>query len=75
MPCPATDFEFRFSITLLTVVITRIDYDALNKIVSVSLAVGSCQDILFVADRTATTPEVPYALCSMGKFEGAWFNS
>ena len=52
MPCPATDFGFRFSITLLNVVITRIDYDALNNIVSVSLAVGSCQDIFFVDDGT-----------------------
>ena len=52
--CPATDFIFSFSITLLTVAISHIDCDSfiLNKSVLVYLAVGSCQNIFFVDDDT-----------------------
>ena len=72
------NIKLSFSITpLIFVVIFGVDMmvSYINRSSRISLAVGSCQDILFVDDGTATTPEVPYALCSMGKFEGAWFNS
>ena len=61
--CPATDFIFSFSITLLTVAISHIDCDSfiLNKSVLVYLAVGSCQNIFFVDDgTTAVMPMIKF---------------
>ena len=70
---PATDFIFRFSICLVNVVISRIDYDLFifNKSFSVYLAVASCQNIFFVDDDT-TAVTSKYPICIIKPFKIYW---